>query len=466
MNDARYLISYFGTLVYLDPATLTLHHGQIGHAPENITVSGPPDASVLQYEHAGTFAPVCDLGPGGCRYVPGDTASCTLELRRHGADRTTVHRSGRVMTAEVEGHVSFFRSTIDRWEVFLALTADELTELKFILLNSWAQAVPAKVFAPADIAVGEDFTICFGVCKVSAADVVRLLRGPVAARASNSLEIVTLFEGWKVLALRLYRPLVYLVAFGRPDIFESAELAIASLRTHGGPQCDVMVITDRQHGAASDYSFGHGVTTVVLQAEDIMDFALARYGIAEFACTHAYQPILYLDTDVVCNAPLDGLFRTLCFSDDLHVVPEGLLLDELDFYGRTLFQLDAGVGSDTDLGFSTGILAFRNTRHVQGLFRLILESTWEYARSAMTRDAFSAFDQPIANYVVRKNFPTPRSLEAWAVVSLYVKEPSYAPESRLGLIHFAGGVGNATPKIERMRQYLQRLDAAKLEDDA
>jgi hypothetical protein len=460
-----YLLTYFGTIVYLDTVTSLLRHGKIGEVPFNVTAVDGGDSVSLVMNADGRVEPISDLGPGGCRYTPGAQASCPLECRPHGANRHTFHWSGRVLTAEAEGYVSLFRSMVGNWETFLLLTVEELTELTFILSNSWAQRLPARVFSPADIALQEGFQVNFGDAAVLEADMLRLIRAPSAARPSTSLEIVTVFDSWKLLFLRLYRPLVYLVAYGSPDIFACAQLAITSLREMGRLRSEVVVITDRHHSEQTGSVFGDGVMHALLQTYDVMDFALARYKIANFAFARAFQPIVYLDTDVICNAPLGELFQTLCFSDNLHAVPEGMLLTEADFYGRTLFQQDPGVGAETDPGFSTGILGFRNVACVETMFRLILNSAYEYARIAMRRDSFPAFDQPFANYVLCKGTLPLVSLERWAFGSSYVVEPRTDRQSRRGLIQFAGGVGNASPKVERMQRYLATLAAEAAPDN-
>jgi hypothetical protein len=199
------------------------------------------------------------------------------------------------------------------------------------------------------------------------------------------------------------------------------------------------------------------VTAIALQAHDTLDFALARYKIIDLPEIQQYQPIVYIDTDVVCNSALDGLYWELCFSDVVHALSEGPLFHDADFFGKTLFDRDSGVANADALGISTGILGFRNVDCVKSQFQAVLGSAYAFAREQARRDYFPAFDQPFANYIFRKGFSAIGELEHRAAVNLYIHEPSHRPEDRLGLIHFAGGVGNATPKVERMRGYYETI---------
>jgi hypothetical protein len=454
----RYLLTYFGTIVYLDVRSSMLRHGKLGEVPANVTAIANGETVSLVVSTPEGCAPVGDLGPAGCRFVSGDTSPCYLHQELHSPSLYTFHWSGRVLTAEEDGSVSLVRTAVGSWEVFLPVDQGEFDELRFILAHAWIQHAPLRIFQSTDIELRSGFELLFGDYAIALKAILPLIRVPLAMRPSRLLEISATYENWKNLTVRLFRPLIYLVAYGRDDIFECAEIAVKSLRMLGGWQADIMVITDRAN-VAKAARIERDVTAVAVQAHDTMDFALARYKAVEMSEMQQFQPIVYIDTDVVCNAPLDSLFHDLCFSNDLFALYEGLLLIDEDFYGKTLFERDPGVGSAEDKGLSTGILGFRNAACVKAAFGSILGSAYAFAREASTRDYFGAFDQPFANYVLRKGPYQVKSLENRAIVSLYIFDPSEAPADRRGLIHFAGGVGNATPKVERMRSYLAAITA-------
>ena len=114
--------------------------------------------------------------------------------------------------------------------------------------------------------------------------------------------------------------------------------------------------------------------------------------------------------------------------------------------------------TDEDRGFSTGILAFRNIDRVEQQFCLIVSVAYAMLAIAQNRTLFPAFDQPVANYVQRRTALAFGDLARWARGSVHIEEPDVSPASRLGLIHFYGGVGHATPKIDRMRKYLLAIE--------
>ena len=450
MMKPCHLLTFFGTIVYLDASTSSLRHGRIGTVADNVTITGDGDSWILMLTTEGRAEPIGDLGPGGCRFMPGDKSPCRLQIKSHYRVGThTLDWSGRLLTAEADGSISLFRDTAGDWEAFFLMEADELAELTFILQNCWIQRAPLRVFDQSEMALGNGFELHVGDVRLDLAEMLRVIRVQAHSRPSVALEFVATYHRWKLLSLRLFRPLVYLVAYGRDEILACADIAIRSLRAVGGGGAAL-------RGASGTMS-AQDVRLVAVQAHDTLDFALTRYKAVELPEFRQYQPVLYIDTDVVCNAPLDGLFHELCFSDAVHALSEGPVFHDADFYGKTLFEQDPCVARADELGISTGILGFRNVGCVAVPFKAILDGSYGFARGAMQRDYFPAFDQPFANYVFRKWFSAIRPLEGRAVVNLYIDDPSVRPEDRLGLIHFAGGVGNASPKIERMRVYLEMI---------
>ncbi len=89
-----------------------------------------------------------------------------------------------------------------------------------------------------------------------------------------------------------------------------------------------------------------------------------------------------------------------------------------------------------------------------------MRSTLGLAATLGRRDAFEYYDQPFFNYAARKSgMVTGAVMQRFATIQFSHWPPLSAP-LRKGLVHFAGGVGKARPKLEQMTDYAALLRKA------
>jgi hypothetical protein len=177
-----------------------------------------------------------------------------------------------------------------------------------------------------------------------------------------------------------------------------------------------------------------------------------------------HQPLLYLDTDVFCDGPLDALCLGLAGSAKIEAKAEGLLSEgnpkaHGHWYGSHLLAADGQTVGRRERGFSTGVLGFANAELAADAFGAILRSAYGHAASSGDRDFFAGYDQPIANYVLRR-----LGLISYALMEQMASfcrvEPGALPlptSHPRGLVHFNGHVGDSTSKRGAMENYLARL---------
>ena len=107
-------------------------------------------------------------------------------------------------------------------------------------------------------------------------------------------------------------------------------------------------------------------------------------------------------------------------------------------------------------GFSSGVIGFAGAAVAQDSFHAILRSAYEHAERTGNRHYYAGYDQPFANYVLRKRHCFDDTLLD-RVVRLHrvSKDRVSIPDPILarGLVHFTGGVGLAAPKQEAMTRY-------------
>ena len=336
--------------------------------------------------------------------------------------------------------------------------------VKYILAHRW---VTSDSRVPMDAAlVGQD-DVVIGAYQTS-------LQAVIASRPDSSermpLEFCLTYDTWKILPLKLYRPLVYYAAFGDDDIFGCLRAAIESLLEFGKWTHDIGVLTrledvERVNAAVADLGLGNRLHIVIVPGIDILDWCHACYRIdtAEIFATH--QPILYLDIDVICDAPLDGFCLQLIHSRMIEVLPEGQLGNgDLDtdgnWFGSHLMAADGLSFDPSEAGFSAGILGFANKTVAQQAFSAILRSSYYHAEQTGTRRRTKGHDQPFAGYVMKKLGVASTALLP-AVASLHRVDPATTPlpvpARASGLAHFNGIVGHAASKRYAMEHYLAIL---------
>jgi len=299
-------------------------------------------------------------------------------------------------------------------------------------------------------------------------------RETTAARPNDpfdeSLNVCFLHDDWKVIPLKVYRPLVYYAAFGQPDIFACLRIAVQSLLDFGQWMHDIAVLTRSEdlgavHQTLSPMGLGDRLHVVTVPGVDMLDWCLARYRIDAARLFRTHQPILYLDTDVVCDGPLDPFCLALARSSMVEAKAEGALGEghpESDghWFGWRLMVADGMAFDPSERGFSSGILGFANVGVAGTAFDAILRCAYGHAERTGDRRHYAGFDQPIANYVLRKlSLFSPAQLDATA--SFYRVQsgptPLPGPHRPRGLVHFNGAVGDAPSKRGAMERYLSFL---------
>jgi hypothetical protein len=299
------------------------------------------------------------------------------------------------------------------------------------------------------------------------------IRDAVGARPrgliDEALNFCLVHDCWKVVPLQAYRPLAYYAAFGKAEVFDCLRVAIRSLLTFGNWEHDIAVLTrvedvDAVTDAVSPLKLGERLYIETVPGGDILDWCLARYRIDAARVFRTHQPLLYLDTDVFCDGPLDALCLGLAGSAKIEAKAEGLLSEgnpkaHGHWYGSHLLAADGQTVGRRERGFSTGVLGFANAELAADAFSAILRSAYGHAASSGDRDFFAGYDQPIANYVLRR-----LGLISYALMEQMASfcrvEPGALPlptSHPRGLVHFNGHVGDSTSKRGAMENYLARL---------
>ena len=452
------LVTFHGTLVYFDAVARQLRHAAIGGCDGNVHATRNGADVVLTWQDGETARKLGHLAPDVCTVAAGDNVgklTATFLMK----DLVALRASGRFLSAAPDGGLTMARSQALDCEIFLLIELEDLARLEFILANRWLSCFSGELVTPRGV---ERHMIEIGRIRLPIIDLIDAAR---AGTASGSLprDLFVTYDGWKLEHFVLFRPLAYFVAYGKDEIFQCGEIAIRSLFDFGQWGGDVLVITDDANVRFAERlpaEIRERVHVVSIPAYDVLDYTLARYRIGDTKIGGRYQPVIYIDTDIVCDAPFLDLAKAAAMSADLQVCTELLLLnDRNDYFGKSLLEAD-GVAIDPKLpGISSGIFAFRNVETQRVLFHMIIAATYNFAASIGNRQIDPSYDQLTFNYVIYKTNARKNTLLSDLVKIHYnFLAPLTGPIGK-GFVHFAGGVGNSLPKLKQMANYVNILYA-------
>ena len=171
----------------------------------------------------------------------------------------------------------------------------------------------------------------------------------------------------------------------------------------------------------------------------------------EYPGIEAYDKILYLDSDILVNLPLERLFAIDFPKDHLCVVhevddPTGdyWALDDLPYTDDELALLERhGLG-----GFNAGTMLLHQNAAMRRHFEDILNFSAKYLADGKT----ALTDQPFVNYHFNRLAAVDYGITPH--VRLWPEHDEAYPDR---LIHFLGGPGDAKRKYREMREYVKRF---------
>ncbi len=265
--------------------------------------------------------------------------------------------------------------------------------------------------------------------------------------------------------LGLFRPVICFAVFGDDAYYDALGLALHALHRFGLYKGTVCIGADRPRAAVAAYVpevYRDTWLHVDVPAEAGL---FGRYGMEGWGL-EAFQPVLYMDADVVANARLRPLLVQLAMSPRVHVATERDL--EAMFAGRTgadmaeshdaawfggwLLAADPRFRGRTPAFGSSGVIGADHVSRLRVPFALVqsLRRVVEPARIA----AYT--DQALANYalhVCNAGFGMMNGFVDFA------RSAEAAGAARRGLMHFHSGVGSGWLKRDAMRRYVAQLEA-------
>jgi hypothetical protein len=327
------------------------------------------------------------------------------------------------------------------WEQYRFISPGELRLLQHLLGHAWIVARTRDIVPAAEIALLPDFRLRVGPFT---ADFSTAMPAVAETAAHAPTRLLLFSDGWKVEELRLFRPLVYFTVFRRDpaqrEYLRMALLSIRSFMLFHGALAEFLLMTnmDRDEVLAevpADLLALIHVVTADVPGTNIVDIFAQRYRIAEWVHAAEYQPLLYVDTDILFSGDISGTLGGLALSGRMATGEESWSpLRESDSVGASLFAADP-FDLPSTLGFNSGTLGIPNVTDHRLHLRAVAEVIQRYA-SLHGRESLHWFDQACANYVSAKiaHFDG----KVFADLVEHVGATDAKPRGSARLVHFWG----------------------------
>ena len=362
-------------------------------------------------------------------------------------------RDGAHLRADFDGTI-VSRPGADEQTRFLPVSEAELDVLRYIASNDWVIRSSGKIVPRAAVSLGQWFGLRFDSLQVD-------LRYHLPLDLSQWPFRLTLFQdAWRIEQVCLYRPLVYFTAFRSPAVIEQLLLSIRSLVEIGGYKGDILVLTDRTRDTlASQLPNLEPARLWVYNTEptDFAGYVASKYAILDIDWAAQFQPVAFMDPDIVFDADVAPLLATIARGDRISAPLEPFSpLATAPSVGSGLLQLD-GLSPRSAAGVNCGTIGIPNIAAHATALRTIRTIILNRA-DAFGRENSGWIDQEAANYVSFRlaDFDT-------ASITPYCRfggwsENDTSVAHRAGLVHF-WPAGKSEAKVAAMRAYRERLDA-------
>jgi len=452
----EFLCTVHGTLIYFDETARRLRHGAGGGVPANAGLLIEDGIGHIVRRSGSEWVPLNGLNGGGHVGDIGPHAPpLTFQVARLPGGLVGLSANGLWLAADLDSVVTLNRQTRGPWEAFFPLNDADWTFLDEISSQGWI-ASGGELVPAGGLGLQRDFIVTFGALRLP----LSVLLAARQRRHRDGWSVI--YDGWKVEHFTPFRPLIYLVACGRPEIFDTLALTLRSLWEFGQYDGDVLIFSDRPAGQLQAFIPPEMATRVAVahaQATDVTDIVTIRFRICDMPELARFRPLLYIDTDVICDRPVRDLLLELARGTRISVPLELPLLGGQGYYGDILFQNDPSAIPRHERGFSTGLMGIPNIEVARRTFPIIRDCIYGYAGSLEKRSDIGNifYDQGVANYVMHKT-----DAADFGVLTPRVRTPvdfnRPANEMQpLGFAHFCGGVGDAGRKLPAMRAYLDFL---------
>ena len=368
------------------------------------------------------------------------------------------------------GPVSTASVALDAWERLMPISLADIGLLAAFAARRWLIDGDARPTARHTVALAPGFRLLIGGRSCLLTELLAILRSPPGALHPSGLPMsfVFFYDTCTPARALLFEPLIYSTISGSDYFFDQHELSVRSLERFGQYDGSYLLVSDRDEDAVVVGFSGVAPSRWACLKQDFstLDKLMgARREALRDPAFAGFQPILYVDSDVICDAPIEGLLVDAARSERVVIAAEheGRTLGELPAEARNWFGGFLYPANDPALSrhhcVNSGLFGGRN-RETLDVSLSLVERAWAFYKAAHGNLHQAAFDQPFFSFVLQTLDLAEIAPTRSCVKILNGGEPG--PDSMpVGLAHFNIGVGR--DKIEAMRRYFGHLDIRAFE---
>ncbi len=255
--------------------------------------------------------------------------------------------------------------------------------------------------------------------------------------------------------ITVLNPAIYFCVFGKPEFLDMFILCARSIMKRSNVNFTFIIITDLDIDDVME------ATAFIIKKKIIpahflskMEYLYARFTITRFDKLSSYQPVIYSDIDVICNASLKSLVETALLNENILVNTEQGKEGQDIWFGGEFISTDPYLEDRQALSVNSGLFCFNNIRSVIPLF----QTTLRICHAAYTKwgHDLKAYDQPCFNYALKKMGRF--DLTALSAYVVNFSDGNFDAMETRGLAHFCGGVGVFSSKYKLMSEYAKYLE--------
>jgi hypothetical protein len=372
---------------------------------------------------------------------------CTLH--RVGHDLISISQDGEFLSATEYGTIES-RVEAKAWEHFFPICERDIEALNVVFGNEWVVKSSGVRIA------GKEIELVRGPGLQFFNEVVPLAATLRMEQKYAPFRLVILYSGWRIDEIILFKPLIFYVAYGDECVVGQLVPSLISLLSIGHYSGNILIFTDKSKAEVMSMvpgCNGSALDVVDIGARDWVGYVAGKYCILDWDRAYEYQPLAYMDPDIIFNAIVDPMLARMAVSDRLTAPLEDYSkLSSSPAVGATLLQLD-NVQPRYGCGFNGGTIGIPNLLIHGATVRLMRDNIQNFL-SINGRSAFKWVDQEMANYVGYKLGCVDTN-----EVSRFVRFGNEQSADKLGpltgLVHFWD-----VPRSQRervMRKYLDLL---------
>lgn len=244
--------------------------------------------------------------------------------------------------------------------------------------------------------------------------------------------------------------LIYMCVFHQESYIHLLELLVKTISVNGNiKDTDILIITSPSFQPLIQTLLDKYELSVFYYLHTLFDAGCSRLNIFNYENINAYDKILYLDTDILINSDMNKLFDLDLSPKKLYALEEGYIGESVfnwwghDFFDFTKYKKDTPA-------FTTGILLFKNSESMKGLFEKIQLHIKDYVGKNDKMPC--GLDQPFIVY----NAITENKYDNHILKSYVENNPSSVSPEKI-VYHFPGDPGSYDTKMEKMTSFLNSM---------